>query len=413
MGYAEGNRRTRKIETFCKNDIRLRSFLGDIIPDHSTISRFMSNFSAEIEDIFDQVVNILIQGDIIDSSVIAIDGTKIKANASLESNKSYRSIVFKAEELKKQLTGFETTNKGLQSNDNPSNRQSHQKMEEKLSRLEWAKRILEEKHNKDFENYLLKQLEREKIENDTGKKVRGRKLLVVSKDGIDPKLKCNTTDPESLIQKDKKGFVQGYNAQAAVSKNHYIIGAELVPDQNDLYQLSPMVKQIVNSLTRNNINPISTVILADAGYCVYQEMPGLFELGIDLYIPSQKEWKIPTNVSNGLFALDISDISIDGLNMYPGKLAIYGEYVYRTWMNEDCECDHSTVIHDIMAIKIASPSGREKYRMRKYIVESIFGYFKEGMNYLSFLRRGIDKCRSEWKLICTSYNIKRAWKQGF
>ena len=65
-----------------------------------------------------------------------------------------------------------------------------------------------------------------------------------------------------------------------------------------------------------------------------------------------------------------------------------------------------------MANKIASPSGREIYRMRKWIVESIFGYFKENMKYLSFLRRGIDKCRSEWKLICTCYNIKRAWKQS-
>ena len=412
MGYSEGHRHTRDIEAFCKNDIRLRSYLGDLIPDHSTISRFLSQFSAEIEELFDQVVSYLIQEKVIDTSVIAVDGTKIKANASLESNKTHVSITKKVEQLKKQMSEYKSACQGLCNCDNTPNHSSYHKMEEKLERLELAKQKIEGQHYENVKEYELKKAERERIESETGKKIRGRKLSVISGDKVDPKLRCNTTDPESLIQKDRKGYLQGYNAQAAVSKNHYIIAADLVSDQNDLHQLSPMVKQITDSMMRNDINPISTVILADAGYCVYQEMPELFELGVDLYIPSKKEWKIEISTSNGLFTLDIGDIPITGLNMYPGKLAIYGEFVYREWMNENRECDNSEIIHDIMEAKITSPSGRDEYRARKYIVESIFGYIKEGMKYFSFLRRGIDKCKSEWKLICTCYNIKRAWKKS-
>ena len=413
MGYCNGTRESRRIRELCKTDIRLRSLLGDEIPDHSTISRFIRKFSTEIENLFEQVTDLLIKENIIDTTVFAIDGTKMRANASMQSNKSLNSILKTIESLQEKIVkSTENMLNGLNS-DQPINRLPIQKIEEQLSRYEQAKEIIENRHAEDYDEYQKKLTERNEIECRTGKKIRGRKLTPVSKE-TNTKLKCNTSDPQSVIQKGKIGFVQGFNAQITVSKNHFIIAANLVADQNDLNQLLPMVNSIVESFLRNDLNPQSTVLLADAGYCVYQNMPEIFEHGFDLYIPSQKEYKIPSNVSNELFALAISDISIIGLNnIIPCVLATYGEYVYREWMNDELDWDYNKVIHDLMAIKMSSPSGRENYRKRKWIVESIFGYLKEGMKILAFLRRGLDRCRSEWKFICTCYNLKRAWKKGF
>ena len=284
---------------------------------------------------------------------------------------------------------------------------------EQLSRLEQAKEIIENQHKEIYDEYQEKMTARANSEKDSGKKTRGRKLNPVTEE-TNPNLKCNTSDPESLIQKGKNGFIQGFNAQIVVSENHYILVADVVTDQNDLDQLSPMVSSVIDSLVRNSINPISTILLADAGYCVYQSMPEIFAEGLDLYIPSQKEWKLKSSSLNEQFILELSDISQCGLD---GKsaliLATYGEFVFQEWMQEGQDWNYNGVIHDIMAAKISSPSGREFYRKRKWIVESIFGYLKEAKKFLAFLRKGLDACRSEWKLICMCYNLNRAWKQGF
>ena len=287
------------------------------------------------------------------------------------------------------------------------------KKEEQLSRLEQAKEIIENQHKKTYDEYQEKNAARLNLEKVSGKKIRGRKINPVSQE-TNPNFKCNTSDPESLIQKGKNSFIQGFNAQIVVSENHYILAADVVTDQNDLAQLSPMVSNVIESLVRNDINPISVILLADAGYCVYQSMPELFVEGLDLYIPSQKEWKLQSSSLNEQFILELSDIPRCGLD---GKtaviLAMYGEFVFREWMQENQEWNYNGVIHDIMAAKISSPYGRENYRKRKWIVESIFGYLKEAKKFLAFLRRGLDACRSEWKFICMCYNLNRAWKQGF
>lgn len=413
MCYCEGIRESRDIERKCRTDIRLIGLLGDSIPDHSTISRFINRFLKEIEEIFDQVVDLLIEEGIIDTSAVAIDGTKLRGNASMESNKTYKTILSKIETLKDKIV--EKTKQILEPliGDKPKTRFSLEKMEEQLSRYNEAKNIIENKHLDNFSEYQEKILKRDNQERKSGKKIRGRKLIPVSKE-VDPKIKCNISDPESLVQKGKNGYIQGYNAQAAVSKNHYILAADLVSDQNDLQQLLPMVEQILDTYTKNNISPVCTVLLADAGYCVYQNMPEVFDAGFDLYIPSQKECKIESNQSDKQFPLLLIDMCNNGFANNPSCiLATLGDYVYHKWLNDEHEWNYNNTIQDLMAIKISSPSGRENYRMRKWIVESIFGYLKEGLKILSFLRRGLDKCRSEWKLICLSYNIKRAWKQGF
>lgn len=412
MGYCLGKRESRQIEELCKFDVRFRLILGETTPDHSTICRFIQKFQEEIAELFDQVTNILLEANIINTDIFALDGTKLRANASLSSNHKYKKILLKMAELQEIIAEYHKNSVEFPNCDQRLSGLQISKKVEQLSRLEQAKEIIENQHKKTYDEYQEKNTVRANFEKKSGKKIRGRKLTPVSKE-TNPNLRCNTSDPESLIQKGKTCFIQGFNAQVVVSVNHYILAADVVPDQNDLCQLSPMVSYVIESLARNDISPISVILLADAGYCVYQSMPEIFAEGLDLYIPSQKEWKLQSSSSNEQFILELGDIPQFGLD---GKtalvLATYGEFVFREWIEEDQDWNYNGVIHDIMAAKISSPSGREKYRKRKWIVESIFGYLKEAKKFLAFLRRGLDACKSEWKLICMCYNLNRAWKQG-
>ena len=99
MGYCISKRESRQIEELCKFDVRFRLILGDESPDHSTISRFIQKFQEEIAELFDQVTNILLEANIISTDILALDGTKLRANALLSSNHKYKQILLKMAEL--------------------------------------------------------------------------------------------------------------------------------------------------------------------------------------------------------------------------------------------------------------------------------------------------------------------------
>src|SRR3989304_4085179 len=184
--YSNGVRSSRTIEKLCERDISYRVISANTAPDHSTICRFRQENEEKVTGLFVEVLKLCAKAGLVKVGVVSLDGTKIKANASLSSNREYEHI---KEEVKNMLSE----------------------------------------------------------EAEKGKKKRGRKPKA-HKAEPEKETKANTTDPDSRIMKTRSGYVQGYNAQAAVTEEQIIIAAELTQEANDVKQLHQMIEKAQESL---------------------------------------------------------------------------------------------------------------------------------------------------------------------
>src|SRR3990172_855363 len=204
--YSNGVRSSRTIEKLCERDISYRVISANTAPDHSTICRFRQENEEKVTGLFVEVLKLCAKAGLVKVGVVSLDGTKIKANASLSSNREYEHI---KEEVKNMLSEAEAKDKDM-------------KQEEKIKT-------------------------RQAEEAETGKKKRGRKPKA-PKAEPEKETKANTTDPDSRIMKTRSGYVKGYNAQAAVTEEQIIIAAELTQEANDVKQLHPMIEKAQESL---------------------------------------------------------------------------------------------------------------------------------------------------------------------
>jgi hypothetical protein len=220
--------------------------------------------------------------------------------------------------------------------------------------------------------------QRREQEARTGKKVSGRKPQVPDPEQAvpDPKAQRNFTDPESRIMPDgshKGSFVQGYNAQIAVDgKAQVIVAAEVTQQSNDKQQLVPMLEQV-----KKNVGAQPQAASADNGYWNAQQVGDARVQGIDLHVAAGKQ-------KHG----------------EPSKAA-----------DEDAtESTAEASLLEQMKQKLKTEAGRELYRMRKAIVEPVFGQIKEWRGFRRFLLRGLQKVRAEWKLICLTHNLLKLFR---
>ena len=222
--------------------------------------------------------------------------------------------------------------------------------------------------------------QRQEQEARTGKKVRGREPQVTDPGQAvpDPKAQRNFTDPESRIMPDgshKGSFVQGYNVQIAVDeKAQVIVAAEVTQQSNDKQPLVPMLEQV-----KQNVGTQPQAASADNGYWSTRQVGDARLQGIDLHVATGKQ-------KHG----------------EPGKAA--DEYPMES------SAEASLLEH--MKQKLKTEAGRELYRMRKAIVEPVFGQIKEWRGFRRFLLRGLQKVRAEWKLICLTHNLLKLFRSG-
>lgn len=376
--YSNGMRSSRKIEIACQSDLRFRYVSAGLMPDHSTLSRFRSMHEERIVSFFKKTVELAYEMGMKRLGTIAIDGTKISANASLSANKTKDKLEKELKEIvaeaskqdKTEDECFGATKRGDEMpNDiiDPNAR---------ASRLESCINRLEEAENKALEKQKQKIKEREDDEQDSGKKKRGRKPKqpeeVVNKDA-----KANPTDPDSRIMKSQKGYVQGYNAQAAVTEDQLIVSAELTQDENDKKQLTAMVESS-ESNTKNVKGEEITDILADAGYFNEDEIKKLPDSHPELYIATQKDCNQRKECS--------SENSPTGRK--PSEMTMKQE----------------------MERKLLTKKGKQQYSKRGWMVEGTFGQLKHNLKFDRFMRRGLSACKSEWNLICATHNLLKVFR---
>jgi transposase len=279
-GYANGVYSSRKIEKRAYEDVAFRYLSGDQHPDHATIAEFRKRHLEALSGLFTQALLLCSEAGLVKLGHVAIDGTKIKANASKHKAQSYARMGETEQRLKQEIEALlkqaEQTDaaedaqygKGTRGDEL---RDELARRESRLKKIQQAKAELEqrakEKAAQQRAEAEQKLAEREEEEQRTGKKKRGRKPAAPDPEPSTPDdtAQRNFTDPESRIMPDganKGSFVQGYNAQIAVdSASQVIVAAEVTQETNDKQQLLPMIAQIATNLERK-----PEKVSADTGY---------------------------------------------------------------------------------------------------------------------------------------------------
>lgn len=381
--YCNGERSSRVIEELCKQNISYRVITANQFPDHSTIARFRQENLSELDSLFTDVLTICDSAGIAKVGLVALDGTKFKANASLDANLTKKTINKKVKEMLKEAQETDKredaeeklkAGKGDEKSAKAKREDRIKKFKESLAEL---KKREEEKKAQE-ERKITERKALEELEKNKGKKVRGRKPKP-SEEKKEKELKVNTTDFESRILKTRNGFIQGYNAQIVVNENQVILAAEVTQEENDWNQLHPMIERAKENLTEAGIGEEIKKLTADAGYGSEDNLSGENENTPEFFIAVKKDYKT------------------------------------RKSMHEDI-CPRGRIPSDLsyrekMSRKLSTKRGKKIYKKRGQIVEPVIGQIKNRQSEEGFMQRGSEKCDSEWKIMCLCHNLLKVWRK--
>lgn len=360
--YAAGVFSSRRIAAGLDELIALRYLSGGNRPSHRTISRFRQENIERFEQIFVDVVRVAKRAGMITLGTVAIDGTKIQANASKHKAMSYGRMKAEDSKLRREIRRLTEIARGIDEAEDqefgPDFRGDElpvelQRRQERKARIRQA----------------MKELEEEQARADEGAKrgepsaKTGRVPKLKRKNGTPPdKAQKNFTDPESRIMvTGRNSFEQCYNAQAVVDeKTQIVVAADVSARVNDNGELLAMTDAV-----KRNCGQKPKRVLADTGYRSEENFIGLEKRGIDAYV-----------------ALGHS-----------GRL--------RGATNKALEATQR------MVRKLRTKRGRAQYKKRKCIVEPVFGWAKQVMGFRAFFLRGVRKVRGEWNLVLTALNLRR------
>ena len=390
-GYATGVYSSRKIQRRTYEEVAFRYLSGDQHPDHATIAEFRKRHLDALSGLFTQALLLCAEAGLVKLGHVAIDGTKIKANASKHKAMSYKRMNESEARLKQEIDGLLAGAEKIDAEEDAQlgkDRQGDelpdelQRRESRLKKIQEAKAALEkaarEQAEQERSETEQKLAEREEEEQRTGRKKRGRKPKLPDPEQARPDdtAQRNFVDPESRIMPDggnKGSFVQGYNAQIAVdSESQVIVAAEVTQETNDKKQLLPMIAQIVTNLDQK-----PEKISADTGYFSEANVTDESVKDVDLYVATDRD-------KHG---------SSEAASCEPPPLGASPEQTMRS--------------------KLRTESGRAVYKMRKAIVEPVFGQIKELRGFRRFSLRGKQNVRREWRLVCAVSNLLKLFRSGW
>ena len=390
-GYCRGVVSSRKIEQATHEDVAFRYLSADTHPDHDTIASFRKRHLDALSGLFVQVLLLCQKAGLVKLGHVAIDGTKIKANASKHKAMSYDRMNEAEQRLRQEVEELLNSaaaadeaedakyGKGKRGDELPA---ELARRESRLKKIREAKAELEreakEKAERQRAEAEAKIAERRQQETLTGKKAGGHEPKVPDPEQAKPEAKAqrNFTDPDSRIMVDganKGSFIQAYNAQAAVdSRAQVIVAAEVTQQGNDSQQLAPMIEQVESNMGRK-----PQAVSADAGYWSEANVGDERVAGVDLYIATGRQ-------KHGETVAEATGSPPEGASA-----------------------------KEAMQHKLRTEAGQSIYKMRKAIVEPVFGQTKEWRGFRRFSFRGVEKVRLEWKLICLTSNILKLFRSGW
>jgi transposase len=373
--YATGTRSSRKIMRRCQVDVACRVIVGEDIPDFRTISDFRKIHLARLEALFVEVLKLCALAGLARVGTIALDGTKVKANASRHKAMSYDRMKTEEarlkEEIAKLLAEAEATDKAEDS-EHGLDRQGDELPDElarrqsRLAKIQAARKLLEERARIE----AAEEAARRQAEGKSPPATPPAEAVP------DPKDQINFTDPDSRIMKaSNKGWDQCGNAQAVTNEHQIILAADVTQQANDVRQTVPMVDQARANLDAAGVGEAIKAALGDAGYYSEQNAKELGQRGIDPFLATErlKHHEKIAAAPRGRIPADLS-------------------------------------AKQRMARKLRTKKGRAMYAKRKGMIEPIFGQLKQVLGFRQFSMRGLASMRGEWRLMATVHNLLKLWR---
>lgn len=361
-GYATGVFSSRRLAQKLHEDVAFRVLAAGNFPAHRTLCEFRKRHLDDFEAIFVQIVRIAAEVGLVKLGTIAVDGTKVKANASKHKAMSYGRMQDEEKRLRKEI---QSLTKRAQKTDDQEDRRYGQEFtgqelpaevarrQTRLATIQAAKARLEARQRE-------ADRERGRHQDDDRRPPGGRGSSFKRAFGEpDKKAQDNFTDPDSRIMKSSDGFSQCYNGQIAVDgESRLVVAAGVTQSASDNGQLVPMLEQV-----KQNTGCLPRKALADAGYGAEANLRYLADHGVDGYVAQGR--------------------------------------------GEQSAVPTAKPLRTRMAQKLKTKRGQNTYRKRKHIAEPPFGWIKSGLGFRSFGLRGLAKVSAEWNLVCLALNLRR------
>jgi len=401
--YAKGIYSSREMEDRMRWDPNYIYLSANQRVDHSTICNFILKYGGEIKAVFSRLIYVMAKMGYITMDFVAIDGTKIRADASMR-------FTGNVEEFRQQRDRIERKIEKILHHTTDEEPEGKARREKKLDRLE---------------------REKAKIE---------AFLTEVEKGETTPRGKVSLTDRDACMVKDKDSKYMGYNCQMAVDEeNHAIVGAEVFNEVSDRGLMQPMIEELRD---RTGEDLSQAEIGVDAGYFSSDNIRYCHEQGLDVYLPEGsgeggvRQWKenlIRSRDCRLEIAGDIKRLTCPGGQVMETMVAKEdrGNYFYRfhpkagycqgcrirarCYQNVDTykgfsvkkEYFDNLPLRERMTEKLSSAKGKRRMTDRSCLIEHVFGEIKEAFKFRRFAHRGIEKVRLIWELVCIGYNFRK------
>jgi transposase len=390
--YCCGIYSSRRIAKACWERVDFMSIVAFDAPDFRTIAEFRKRHLKALGALFTQILHLCETAGLVKLGHVALDGTKIKANASKHKAMSYERMEKRAAELEAEVgrwlavaAASDAEEDKLHGADKTGAEMPDWIADKKrrAERIRKAKAELEAEAKAAAEAKLQAAAEAQQQREAEGRKKPGRQAAPPST-MPDPKAQKNFTDPESRIMKSKDGFVQAYNAQIAVDSIAQIIVAQDVTQSAvDSGQLVPMI-----DAAKTNLGRYPEQASADAGYCSEANLEALENRDIDGYVATGR-------------ARDAVDGKGGGDDDAPGA----SNPVSGSKPQAEPQPAAAPTRVEAMRAKLKAGGHASPYRLRKQLPEPVFGQIKQARGFRQFLLRGFDNIRAEWATVCTAHNL--------
>lgn len=378
-GYCTGRMSSRKIEQATHDDVAFRVLACNQQPDHDSLAAFRKRHLAALAKLFVQILELCQRAGLVKLGHVAIDGTKIKANASKWRTLSYAGMSDAEEKLRAEVERLLAEaqriddeedalyGKGKRGDELP---EELRERESRLARIRELKADMEREARQAAEKKAAENKRKQEQAEKQGKKFTARKVIDPSQAVPAPKSKRNFTDPDSRIMKDhaSKTFQQAYNIQIGVdAQAQIIVAAKVVQAGVDQEQLVPVLREVERNLGRMPVQAS-----ADAGYYSKAALTHEALRGVDLHVPPNQ------------------------------RKPLKGE--------EQTTLPPDATLPERMWHKLASKAGREVFSRRKVIVEPVFAQIKHVRGFRQFLLRGLGQVEAEWLLVCMTHNLLKVFR---
>ena len=378
-GYCTDRMSSRKLEQATHDDVAFRVLTCNQQPDHDSIATFRKRHLPELAKLFVQILELCQRAGLVKLGHVAIDGTKIKANASKWRTMSYAAMSEAEQkltaEVERLLAEAERIDeeedalygKGKRGDELPPELRER---ESRLARIRELQADMEREARAAAEKKVAETKRKQQQAEEQGKKFKARKVIDPSQAVPKPKSKRNFTDPDSRIMKDQasKTFQQAYNIQIGVdAQAQIIVAAKVVQAGVDQQQLVPVLREV-----KRNLGRMPVQASADAGYYSRAAITHEAVREVDLHVPPNQ----PKPVK--------------------GK--------------EHTTLPTAATLQERMWHKLASKAGREVFSRRKVIVEPVFAQIKHVRGFRQFLLRGLAQVEAEWLLVCMTHNLLKAFR---